>query len=83
MTKSEFIYVVVRMSGAVIVAHAAWASLGFVSGLLMLSTHPAASSSLTVPFVGDSVIRILFEVAVGFYLLLDGRLLYFILNRER
>lgn len=80
MTKSEFIFVVVRLSGAVLVAHATWATLGLLSGLYFASTVPP---SVTVPLIWDSTIRALIELTVGFYLILDGRLLYFILDRER
>ena len=81
MTKSEFIHVIVRLLGVLLLAYAVWSFVGFMSGLALIPGTPA-SPRMTAAFVLDAILRITIEFGVGLYLIVDGRVLHGILNRE-
>jgi hypothetical protein len=81
MKKSQFVYVIVRLIGVSFLAYTAITVLNVSSSLVVLSTTPAGNS-----FAGslllDLVIRALVGLVIGFYLIIDGKLLFSILDRE-
>ena len=81
MTKSEFINVIIRLIGVICLAYAALSVVKMISGLVLLSGGPEAPS-LARTFVVDSILRITASLGLGLYLIIDGGLVFSILNRE-
>lgn len=82
MSKYQFIQVIVRLIGFVLLALSAWSMVGFLSSLVLISKMPAGATSMTGPVVIDAVMKITLEFVVGLYLVIDGSVLFHILNRE-
>jgi hypothetical protein len=81
MNKSQFVYVVVRLIGLACLAFAAACVLNLTSSLVLLSSSPARNSFAT-PVLVDLIIRMLAGLVIGLYLVIDGKLVYSILDRE-
>ena len=84
MTKTELIYVVIRLCGAVCLALAVWFSLNLVYNsltVIFMPRVPMDTGSVIAPVVIDLVLRITVLALVGLYLLRNGRLLFNLLDR--
>lgn len=81
MKKSQFVYVIVRLIGVSFLAYTAITVLNVSSSLVVLSTTPSGNS-FAGPLLLDLVIRALVGLVIGFYLIIDGKLLFSILDRE-
>ncbi len=81
MNKSQFVSVIVRLIGVAFLAHAAFALLNIGSGLVLLAGFPSGNS-FTAPFLLDAIVRVLGGLIIGLYLIIDGSLLFSILDRE-
>jgi hypothetical protein len=81
MKKSQFVYVIVRLIGVSFLAYTVITVLNVSSSLVVLSTTPAGNS-FAGPLLLDLVIRALVGLVIGFYLIIDGKLLFSILDRE-
>jgi len=81
MTKSEFIWIIVRLIGVVFISIALWSFFSFISNLSLLSSMPTVPKGVG-SIVMDAIIRITVFVVAGGYLIVDGSLLFGILDRE-
>jgi hypothetical protein len=81
MNKSQFVYVIVRLIGLAFLAYAAVCVLNLTSNVVLLSSSPGRNSFAT-PVLVDLIIRTLAGLAIGLYLIIDGKFVYSILDRE-
>jgi len=81
MNKSQFVYVIVRLIGLAFLAYAAVCVLNLTSSVVLLSSSPGRNSFAT-PVLVDLIIRTLAGLAIGLYLIIDGKFVYSILDRE-
>ena len=81
MTKLEFIHVIVRLIGILLLGYTLLTIVNLIMGLMLLSNAPP-SPSLARPLVIDSIVRITIGLVGGLYLIVDGGLLISVLNRE-
>lgn len=81
MTKREFIQVIVRMAGVILLVLGAWYSLNLLGNIIVAASLPRNSSVNMSPVFVDLSVRVAVLVAAGAYLIRDGEFFFDLLNR--